>query len=318
MKTLFRLLAVMLALSAHAQAKPPLFEFHSDPWMNLHHLLYHAARNERLGDERLRGRVRLDPADAAPPLNDGEREAWNAALDTYAGYGRRDLLFDPVMSRLRQIIAGGEAAIAAGAKTDPLLRALVAAMPAYRRHLWPRHRAANLAFIARLQSALEAHGAVLADWLARAYESEWGTRPVRTDIVKYANWAGAYTGNSPNHIVMASDDARHDGLAALEILMHEAGHTQPLGRNIHAASTAAARRAGVEEDRLWHSYIFYASGKAIRQVAETHLPYAEANGLWSRGSMATHRRLLQMHFGAGSLEEQFERMHAAREEQSDE
>lgn len=297
------ILALCLATPAFAAER---FAFHSDPWMNLHHLLYHQARAERLGALMLRGRLPLREADQAMKLDAEERAVWNAALDAYAGVGEKDLLFDASMENLKETIAQGEPAIRAAAEREPVLQALLEAMPVYRTHLWPQHDALNRQLIARLREQLARHGEAIATTLAQRYESEWPASAIRVDASVYANRQGAYTSNTPNHIVMASADARHQDLMGLEILFHEAGHTVPLGDGMYETALAEANGAGVDEDRLWHSYIFHASGDAVKDVAGAdYVTYADANGLWQRGPLSRHKSWLDACFGKGSLAEQF-------------
>jgi len=105
------ILSALLIFSGEALSQRQYFEFHSDPQMNLHHLLYHLARSERLAHERLRGRVQVDPSDMDPPLTEDERATWNGALDVYAKHARADLLFDSGLANLKQAIAATKPAV---------------------------------------------------------------------------------------------------------------------------------------------------------------------------------------------------------------
>ncbi len=306
-------LAMVFLMPARADADDGArFTFHSDARMNLHHFLYHAARNDLRRTEKLWGRVQLRDEDRGRDLGE-DAAGFQSALEVYAGLGDGDLLFDGRISRIRTAIAHGETATG-DADADRALDALARAMPAYLTHWWPSHDELNRLRIDALESLVARYGDSVAATLSSRYESGWGESRIRVDLSAYANWAGAYGSDDPNHIVISSAEDRHPGLLAMEILFHEASHTMPLGENIRATSMAMAAEFDVEEDDLWHSFIFYATGEAVRSaVGDDYSPYAIQYGLWNDGSMRVHGELLRIVYPAGrSLADTFRAMHGSR------
>lgn len=279
---------VLLICPAVNPAGDPLesarFELHSAPCVNLHHFLYHEARNKLRGDEKLRWRVPTYPEDRAVELQGGESEAWRKALEIYAGYAERSLLFSGELTQVKNDCAKGVDVLPDGPGAEPAYEALRIAMPIYERHWWPRHDSINRKRMENLQGYLARYENALAKHMARDYESEWPDEPIRVDLSVYSGHHGAYATEKPNQIIYASGDNWYPGLLGLEILFHEAGHTYPLNRHVRPYSEAAAQAAGVEEDRLWHAYFFYAVAEATDQYfPEDYVPYPEHYGLWDNG-----------------------------------
>src|SRR5262245_29351336 len=132
---LFASAAAIVAAAVCPAAQPEaLFEFHSNPWLNLHHILW--ARGEP----------------AAPPagMTDADRSAWNEGIAFYAPYAKRDLLFDQELVKIKAALHGVETntnldgvGIDAGVKAT-----LERLMPIYRRYWWPAHDRTNREWIA--------------------------------------------------------------------------------------------------------------------------------------------------------------------------
>src|SRR5206468_10649516 len=82
---------VAAAVRPAAQAEA-LFEFHSNPWLNLHHILW--ARGER----------------AAPPddMTNADRSAWNEGIAFYAPYAKRDPLFAEELVKIKVALRTAE------------------------------------------------------------------------------------------------------------------------------------------------------------------------------------------------------------------
>jgi hypothetical protein len=271
-----------------AAGEPARFEFHSDPRVNLHHFLYHAARNDLRGEEKLFGRVSLREGDRNKQLSPADAAAFRTALEVYAELGDGDLLFDQYLSGIRTALATDQQETNE-AIVNLALEAITIALPVYERHWWAAHDLANRARIEELDGMVNDYGEAIGVTLATRYESTWPDKPIRVDLSAYANWAGAYATDGPNHIIMSSGADRHPGMLSLEILFHEASHTMPLGEHIRSTSLEAADAAGVDEDDLWHSYVFYASGEAVRNaVPGGYQTYAEQFGLWNDGNMKAH------------------------------
>jgi hypothetical protein len=149
---LFVCLTVLAAVWP-AVAQPPLFDFHNAFWMNLHHYLHATSRPG--------GLKQALPAEATA----SERDAWSGAVATYGKqYGRRSLLFDEELVRVKLVLAAAESRepLAAAGLPEAMHAALVSAAPVYRRHLWPAHDAANRQAIAAAGQLVERHGRAIA------------------------------------------------------------------------------------------------------------------------------------------------------------
>jgi hypothetical protein len=269
------------------------FEFHSDPWINLHHFLFEWARNvpERLASD---GRRPVDVAerDELAALADADRAAWTAALRVYRErVVTSDLLRDPYLIALRTTLAtiecpAGPAAPDA-AWTD-VRATLETAMPVYRRHWWPRHDAANVAAIDAMAPRLDAVEATLASRLAAAYGGHWPSGHVRVDLSAYASWTGAYTTNDPDQVTISSGNPLHAGWTGVEVLFHEVSHAsfleQPLYRGLAVAFGSGPRAI---PDGLGHVLQFVTPAELLRPLLDPGArvdfrPYAERAGLYER------------------------------------
>jgi len=138
-------------------------------------------------------------------------------------------------------------------------------MPVYRRHWWPEHHAANVAWIQERLGQLRSYEAALAKRLAEAYGGEWPPERVRVDVAAYSNWAGAYTTNNPNQLTISSRD--YMGLEGLEILFHEVSHASFFEQRIFEQLAAAFRPHGIKPpDRLFHVIQFVTPAVLMRSV----------------------------------------------------
>jgi hypothetical protein len=291
--------AAASAAAAAAAAPSPLvaaterFAFWSDLEVNLHYFLYQWASG---AGEAPRGRwpVAVAEREELSALEAGERAAWQRAVDHYREHLiARNLLFDEEMKAIRNHLAG-TAPEAASELVRATAAALADALPIYERRWWPAHDAANRRWVEALVPLLVRVEGGLAPRLAKAFGGSWPEAAVRVDVAAYANDLGAYSteaaaGPAP-HVVVSSGDDSYAGTAAVEMVFHEAGHSDTL---IGAASgpldaaVEAAGATGAPRD-LWHALLFYTAGELAREALAAagvpdYRPYAEANGLWPRG-----------------------------------
>jgi hypothetical protein len=255
----------------------PVFEFHSSPWLNLHLALYREAILRKTG------RATPPPADFAAD----ERAAWDAAVTTYVDTViAHDLLFDDNMVRVGLDLDRLEDAPRLDGFIGPtsLAHTLESAMPAYRAHRWPDDDAKNRAYSARTQPEVQRVAAAVIPDLVRLYGSPWPTGPIRVDVAAYAGRVGAYTTVDPVHITIAATNTD------LEIPFHEASHAlmDPIEEAI--ARELTARKKSARD--LWHAVLFYTTGEVVRLHLPGHVPYADANGLWTRGDWPAYRRAI--------------------------
>lgn len=273
------------------------FEFHSDPWINLHHFLYHWAREEEgLGSGRRH--VPVPERSSLEELPEQDQRAWMRAVVFYRDSVAARTHFDtPMLEQKRQLIALDDDPEATLPDAIPgIADALAAAMPIYRSQWWPIHDQANRAWIASIRPLLERHEARYVEMTNRIYGAEWPTVRVRVDVSAYANPRAGYT--AQGHIVIYSTDPGNQDLYALETLLHEVQHTRAVGSAARKRLTRAFASAQTDRPRnLWHGVIFATAGAFVRSVAEQeglpeHVPYWVREGFetfqgWSAVVAAT-------------------------------
>jgi hypothetical protein len=272
------------------------FALYSDPWVNLHHFLYQWARaGVEPGPGDTRHPVAVAERGELARLDAAEREAWERAVGHYGEhFVARSLTFDRELvglkSRLLEVGCGGPEALAA--LPEPAGEMLAAAMPVYRRHWWPRHDAVNRAWIADLAARLREIEAATTARLAAAYGGSWPEGPMRVDASVYANHAGAYTTDRPDHVMLVCTEPLHQDWGAVEALLHEAGHSLALEQGVHASleSAFAAAGAGEPPRGLWHVLLFVTPHELLRQRlaeqgADLGPSYAHRAGIYDRNEV---------------------------------
>lgn len=284
------------AAPGRLQEHLPVFAFHSNLWLNLHHFLYHQAR-----------------ARSAPP--DLPR-AWQDALDYYAReLAGRDLLFNSDMVNIKNRLVELEGCAELSGRSGPqcvlglrpeLAEALERAAPLYRERWWAEHDRQNRAWVGAMSPLVEQLGGVLAEQLAQAYRQDWPAGRIRVDVAYYANGAGAYTTLHPVHILVGSSAEANQGPAGLEILFHEASHALAEGVREGIARECRARNKPIPRD-LWHALLFYTTGEVVRRAfggaggaaslpdPSEYTPYAFRQGLYRRG-WEKYLKVLERHW----------------------
>lgn len=299
-------IALLLAPAAGARSQaapsgvvasfPPLFEFHSGFWLNLHHFLYTLAR-ARLGLDAGRQNVALVRSDT---VGFGDLTAeQRRGLDSAVAYYERELapldVFDRQMLTINTKLGDLEDAPSLPPNAVPLgvAEALTAAAPTYRSLWWPRHDAANRAWAAAIMPLLAHHGTALSRAVTSAFREEWSPFLIRVDLSAYASWAGAYTSLYPDRITVSTLDPDYHDASALEMLFHESLHTY--SDSVASALVRAASKALIALPRdLVHAMIFYTAGVMTqREIGASYVPYAYRLGIWRRGAFPEYLPLLQ-------------------------
>ena len=235
-----------------------LFEFHSNPWLNLHHFL--CAQGQR----------------AAPPADmpDAERSAWNEGIASYARYAKRNPLFDEELLKIKEALRHLETGTTLdGVAIDRAVKAtLERLMPVYRKYWWPAHDRSNREWAAAARALVDRHGAALNAALARAYDVT-PDNPVWVDVAVDAGPLGAYTTTRPTHVMISSTDPSYAADAALEMLFHERSHAW--GRTLTDGLTDASTSQAVKiPPQLWHAVLFYTAGElTARELRKTGVAY---------------------------------------------
>ena len=240
-----RLIAALVAIASAfpAAQQTPLFSFHSNAWLNLHHYA--------------RSHARGGPAPTG--LTDEERAQWAAGVEFYKPYVNRDLNADEGMVAIKTALRGANGKFSLdGIAIDAALKAtLERMMPVYQRRWWPEHDRANREWIAAMQPLVDRHGAALSQALARVYDVSWPRDPIPVDLTVTAGASGAYGTNDPAHITISP--STFSGYTALEMLFHESTHgIVPLYTWVSQA--AVAQKVKVPP-QLSHAVLFYTAGE---------------------------------------------------------
>jgi hypothetical protein len=276
----------MLTVSVACFAQPATtvtnttrFEFHSDPWINLHHFLYQWAREDL---KLARGRPLIPERADVVKMSGRERDIWIDAVRFYRESVGTRWHLDLGNLRLNRDLVnlGGNVAAQPPDTIKGIEAVLSGAMPIYRKLWWPRHDRGNRAWIANLVPLLRRHEARFEQLTIRVYAAKWPDSPLRVDVSAYFNSRAGYT-SWEGHIVMYSTDPASQDLFALEMLLHEVQHAQGISDQVisQSALAPAFESAGAKQpDNLWHALIFASAGEFVRSVAAAeelpeHTPY---------------------------------------------
>ncbi len=312
-RLLFTASALALALSwsaplraqqyGEAPAAAPVIELHSGFWINLHHFLYLEARLRNAAADPAERESQAQPEYASSPpagdLTPVEQKAWNAALDTYAeDWSERDLLHNGDMTIVNNRLAElencadiptqGPPQCVPGLRAD-LVAALAEAAPVYRAHWWPQQDRENRAWMAAVTPLVRRMGSDLANELIRVYQRPWPAGRLRVDVVWYGGPEGSYTSLDPIHITIASHDSRNQGLAAFEMLFHEASHSLADGVNAAIARHCHDLEKPIPRD-LWHALLFYTTGELVRREVARSPDLADEGAAGGAASPAVYTR----------------------------
>lgn len=290
MRSLGRFLALLCLAAGAAAAQSEFlrqFQFESRFWPNLHHFLYVLARARNGAPDRNRAGIRGAPLDTAgfDALPAARRKIWDDAVEAYRVHAAPlDIAYGKLVDvnyAVADLPAG--AGVEDAKDIPPALRdALRQAAPIYREVWWPRHDAANRAWIQKLRPLVEQYGPKIVPQLAAAFAHPWPTAALRVEVVAYANFAGAYTTDDPPLITMASLDEEQQGADALEELFHECSHL--MMDTVDAGLKKRADALGRKLSRdVSHTILFHTVGEVLRRTVPDHVPYATHYGVWRRG-----------------------------------
>jgi hypothetical protein len=287
MKSLLLLLPLIACAPAHREAsirsaeiprQQTLFEFHSDPWINLHQRLIAEATANKFWHSTVSTCACAIGADGAV------LPAWSDAVGAYkSGIGQRSPVFDPTLTKMNLELALATTELPRSG-LDPLLAKPIASVwDIYQRGVWSADDARNRAWITAVEPIVQRWGADIANEYTKRFRTAWPTRPIRVEVTQYAGFGGAYTTSDPILVTMSSDDPGYVGAATLEMLFHEASHglDSTLTHDLQMAFIAKGKH---EPPKLDHAIIFYTAGELVRRrVGGGYVPYAYAQGVYARG-----------------------------------
>ena len=287
-----------------AQEKPvmaratPLFDFHSNFWVNLHQVLFHEAKLRAGRPER--GLQSAAPLSAAG-LNKQEEADWNAAVSFYAAHFGTRLQFGPLGDdQLIEINNDLAEQPDNGAELNPaglppeIAAVLRSAAVVYRKYWWPAHDESNEHWIASQKEQVQDLGPKLASAMTKDLHQRWPAAPIRVDVCYYVVALGyALTTLGPPHITYSSSN---QGLSAFELLFHEASHTY--ADAVMSALAAEGRTQHKDVGDLWHALLFYTSGVELRRLLPAadragFMPYGYRYRVYAGGNWPKYRRVLE-------------------------
>jgi hypothetical protein len=272
-----------------------LFEFHSGFWINLHHFLYEQAAIATAGPKGTPHEAELSTdASITAGLSEDDSKTWSDALVYYrAKMLNRDLASDKDLVKIKNRLEDMEDAASVNrSDLDPkLIAVLDAAAPIYRAHWWFLHNTANQRWIAAVMPLVDKQGSVLAQQIATAFETQWPERPLRVDVVAYANYAGSYTTLDPARITISSIDGGNQGTAALEVLFHAASAVMidAISATVKQAYERAKRDPPPE---IMQMILWFTSGFLVQQLYPNYTMYGDRFALWTENSQTGYRAAL--------------------------
>lgn len=277
-----------------------IVNFYSDDfWLNLHHFLYVLGQSEAKMPNWQRAAVADAPIDqdkSLSGLTPEEQKIWREAVAAYvAGPSRRDAISDRVLVTLTGTLAtlGDSPALASATPVVPpdTAATLERAAPIYRKAWWPAHHRANQQWTAEMRALVDRHGERVVAFITTLYQLPWPHGGYPVHVSAYTNWAGAYSTSGPLLVVSSLVQGNH-GDSGLELVFHESMHQwdQPIGAKLEELARATGKKV---PDGLTHAMIWFTAGEAVRQVIPSHVPIAEAGGIWKRQPNATLRPAIE-------------------------
>ncbi|MFZ6656760.1 hypothetical protein [Undibacterium sp. TJN19] len=246
--------------------------------MNLHHFLLDVSIQKRSLDE-----LPWDHVPSATELNE-----LKAAVSFYqSNYAQRDVMFDDTMQSIKHgLSVDDQRRDATGlAIPAPLIVILNRVAPAYARCIWASQDKSNQAWISQAKQLDTKYGAEIQAGIEKYLAHAFPVTPIRNDVVVLTGTRqGAYT---DEQIIMPSGRADYQGLAALEMLYHEASHTTVTDTIVAAIDSRMKVTHHKGESDLWHVLQFFTVGKLTEDVLKErgnldYQPYALKNGLYQR------------------------------------
>lgn len=252
---LFFVCTIAIAQERPSSQTDALFSFHSNPWLNLHHILWSKGEGAPLPAEM--------PA--------AERTAWAAGVEFYAPYSKRNLIIDDELIAIKEALrtVGNRTDLDGLPINDGVRETLERLMPIYRKHWWPAHDRTNREWITLVRPLIDRHGSALNRAITRAYGVTMPDNPVWVDVSVRAHPNGAYETGPVTHVMISSVNLGYRGYTALEMLFHERSHAW--GSILARPIFAAAKEQGVRvPPQLPHAVLFYTAGELTAREMKAH------------------------------------------------
>jgi hypothetical protein len=254
-----------------------IFEFHNAFLMNLHAFLL---------DASTRKREISSYSWVVSPTASESKTLTRAIIFYESEYAQRNLLDDPIMSGIKKALSVNDTQRSIdGLNLPPALTAILSSVsPIYSRCLWPAHDRSNRTWIRQAKTLNAQYGAEVQTGIEHFLNHRFQVTPIRVDIVvATGSRNGGYT---DTQTILPSGRTDYQGLAALEMLYHEATHIDVADTVTDEidAELKAKHRSG---DSLWHAVQFYTVGEVVKNVYRRksdidYQPYADLNGVYTR------------------------------------
>jgi hypothetical protein len=265
-----------------------LFNFRSGFWLNLHHFLYLQAVLATPEARKDLAETTEQNPEAAVRLSPEQKAIWDKALSFYAPYGKRDPLRDRELIKVNYELsdAGNSPSLAGRELPKGMQSVLEEAAPVYRALWWSFHDRKNREWAGAAARLIQEYGASMTKRIAAAYQTDWPKEPTTTEVVIYANWAGAYTTLDSTLITISSADPSDESYTALETLFHEASHAL-VGKLQERLDTQVRAAGKTATFQLTHAIIFFTAGtitseSLAKNNIHDYIPYAVKYGLYDR------------------------------------
>jgi hypothetical protein len=311
--SLLLLASTTLALVLHARNLPtqelqhpsastrtaPLFDFHSNFWVNLHQVLLNEAwLRVRAGKpDRL---LQSTPPPSAAGMSKQDEADWNAAVSFYAAhFGNRQQHGDDQLVNINDDLAeqpdNGAHLNPAGLPPE-MVAVLQSAAMIYRKYWWPAHNESNEDWIASQKERVQDLGLKLASAMTKDLYQQWPEAPIRVDVCYYVAALGHANTTLPPHITFSSSDPSLQGLSGFELLYHEASHTY--ADTLINALSAEGRTQHKDVGDLWHAALFYTSGVELCRLLPapeqaSFTPYGYRYRVYTGGNWPKYQRVLE-------------------------
>lgn len=272
------LMSCQTAIKNESNQSVGSFKFYSSMWINLHHFIYNQA---------------LELAETSTELdvfNESEKQKLNKAIQFYKDHFKnKDLVFDEDLITIdNQLSAVENSKHLQGSGLPPaLVSVLEEVSPIYVSHIWTDQDRKNKQWIQSTILLLEKYSDKIQKKLEIAINRNFIIPNYRIDVVRKANWAGAYTTQNPSHTVISSSLDKYEGLAALEMVFHESLHTGLFDEILQELKQIMTNKKMQDSQQLWHALHFFIVGQAVQSVLTTHgidySPYAYRNEMFTAG-----------------------------------
>lgn len=248
------------------------FEFHSAFLMNLHHFLYDLAVRE--------GRLEKTLWQQQP--SESEMQTLRDAIRFYqVNYAKKDLLFDAEMGQIKRALSVSDTSTNASLLALPpaLIDSLNRVSPMYARCIWGAQDQSNRRWIRQVAELDASYGAEIQENLEKFLGLPFPRSAIRVDVVvDSGTFEGAYT--DARQIVLPSGRRDYAALASLEMLYHEATHTQVTDKVAALIEAELKKSRRSTDSSLWHALQFYTVGKVVQDTYKLrgkldYQPYAD-------------------------------------------